>query len=507
GQLHWIAVKELEAWMPKFSIEEEEDSSSHDESENNNGNDFGLDNEHELDHVSETTLRCCVGANVEGDKPDNNSQLDFNMSSNNDKIQNDRGVGNYGMKFQESGSILEVMDELIKALWRNSSFDYAFSPSIGYSRGILCVWDPRLFVKDNSMVLDSFLAISDSWDGECILLGDFNEVIFDHERHGSLFNSHGANAFNNFINMAGLIDLPLEGYSFTWAHKSASKMSKLDRIFISEALCLDKHLSDHRPILLRELNVDYGPTSFRFFHSWSSKKGFDKMVENSWKNSDVQESNSIIRLKKKLKSLKSSIKLCLVEDKLKKGRCTDDLIQERSYLLKELQAINKANSLDMAQKAKIRWAVEGDENSKFFHGIINKKCSQLAIRGVLVDGDWVVDPSKVKNEFLNRFTASVSSSITFDYQFPKRLSSDQIDDLERIVSYDDIKSVVWDCGTNKSPCPDGFTFEFYRKYWNIIDHDVVAAFTTFFSTCLFPHGCNSSFIALIPKSHEAKMTL
>ncbi|GJT32028.1 RNA-directed DNA polymerase, eukaryota [Tanacetum coccineum] len=663
GQLYWIAVKELEAWMPKFSTEEEEDSSSHDESENNNGNDFGLDNEHELDHVSETSFvheneaenmknpnssgknsnsedpfeiykiikmkkdtlgaksndsshppgfTLIVGANVEGDKPDNNSQLDFNMSSNNDKIQNDRGVGNYGTKFQESGSILEVMDELIKvgqtmgynmdgcmnnietiigsqedsnALWRNSSFYYAFIPSIGYSGGILCVWDPRLFVKDNSMVLDSFLAISDSWDGEYILLGDFNEVRFDHERHGSLFNSHSANAFNNFISMAGLIDLPLERYSFTWARKSASKMSKLDRFFISEALCLDKHLSDHRPILLRELNVDYGPTPFRFFHSWSSKKGFDKMVENSWKNSNVQESNSIIMLKKKLKSLKSSIKLCLAEDKLKlnvnkrnfqnrliildksldQGRCTDDLIQERSYLLKDLQAINKANSLDLAQKAKIRWAVEGDENSKFFHEIINKKRSQLAIRGVLVDGEntsswktkrsldqgrctddliqersyllkelqainkansldmaqkakirWAVEGdenSKFFHEIINKKRSQLAIRgvlvdgdwVVDPSKFPNSYSYCQIDDLERIVSYDDIKSVVWDCGTNKSPGPDGFTFEFYRKYWNIIDHDVVAAFTTFFSTCLFPHGCNSSFIALIPKSHEAKM--
>nr|GFC89304.1 hypothetical protein [Tanacetum cinerariifolium] len=55
-----------------------------------------------------------VGVNVKGDKPDNNSQLDSNMFGNNDKIQNDRGVGNYDTKFQASGSILEVMDDLIK---------------------------------------------------------------------------------------------------------------------------------------------------------------------------------------------------------------------------------------------------------------------------------------------------------------------------------------------------------------------------------------------------------
>ena len=91
--------------------------------------------------------------------------------------------------------------------------------------------------------------------------------------------------------MTGLVDLPLEGYSYTWSHKTASKMSKLDTLLISEgllttfpslsALCLDRNLSDHRHILMRELNVDYGPTPFRLFHSWFNKKGFDNMVEDS----------------------------------------------------------------------------------------------------------------------------------------------------------------------------------------------------------------------------------
>ncbi|GJR77142.1 RNA-directed DNA polymerase, eukaryota [Tanacetum coccineum] len=100
---------------------------------------------------------------------------------------------------------------------------------------------------------------------------------------------------------------------------------------------------------------------------------------------------------------------------------------------------------------------------------------------------------------------NVPLSITFDYQFPNRLTPDQIEDLERNVSYEEIKRAVWDCGISKSPGPDGFTFEFYRKYWSLIDHDVVAAVTSFFSTGSFPPGCNSSFITLIPKSQEAKM--
>ncbi|GJZ37690.1 RNA-directed DNA polymerase, eukaryota [Tanacetum coccineum] len=534
GQLHWICVKEQEAWMPEFKTVMEDDTSSDEESEGNNENDRGSDNE----HVSETSFA-----------HENVDEFQVNPKPSCNTVISEDPFGIY------------------KILQRNKDANVT-------EGGILCVWDPRLFVKDNSTVSDSFLAISgtwipsstkllvisvyapqdlterrmlwdfihhliDSWDGECVLLGDFNEVRFEHERRGSLFNSHGANSFNNFITRTGLIDLPLEGYSFTWAHKSASKMSKLDRFLISEgllalfpsisALCLDKHLSDHRPILLRELNVDYGPTPFRFFHSWSSRKGFDKMVEDSWKNSVCMESNSIIKLKKKLQSLKSSIKHWLAEDNQKsnehkrniqnrliildkifdQGSCNDDLIHERSNLLKELQDFNKSSSLDMAQKAKIRWAIEGDENSKFFHGIINKKRSQLAIHGVLADGDWIVEPSLVKNEFLKhfatRFAAPSSSSITFDYQFPNRLTPDQIEDLERNVSYEEIKRAVWDCGISKSPGPDGFTFEFYRKYWSLIDHDVVAAVTSFFSTGSFPPGCNSSFITLIPKSQEAKM--
>ncbi|GJV62376.1 hypothetical protein Tco_1468476 [Tanacetum coccineum] len=195
-------------------------------------------------------------------------------------------------------------------------------------------------------------------------------------------------------------------------------MSKLDRFLISEsllsvfpslsAICLDRHLSDHRPILMRELVVDYGPTSLA---------ELDKVLDQ--------------------------------------GNGSDDLVNERSMLLKELQDFNARSSLDMAQKAKIRWFIEGIEKSKYFHGIINRKRSQLAIRGVLVEGDWIDEPSIVKNKFLSHFADRFSSPslhrITLEAQFPKQISFDQKEDLERSVTYDEIKCAVWDCGSNKSP--------------------------------------------------------
>ncbi|GKA79236.1 hypothetical protein Tco_0785832, partial [Tanacetum coccineum] len=124
--------------------------------------------------------------------------------------------------------------------------------------------------------------------------------------------------FNHFIETSGLVDVNLEGYSFTWSHPSASKMSKLGRFLVSEgifsffpfisALCLDRHLSDHRLILLREVFTDFGLTLFHFYHSWFKRDSFDDMVEHAWNSFSYSDSNRLIRFKKKLQELKVIIR-------------------------------------------------------------------------------------------------------------------------------------------------------------------------------------------------------
>ncbi|GJY15544.1 RNA-directed DNA polymerase, eukaryota, reverse transcriptase zinc-binding domain protein [Tanacetum coccineum] len=78
-------------------------------------------------------------------------------------------------------------------------------------------------------------------------------------------------------------------------------------------------------------------------------------------------------------------------------------------------------------------------------------------------------------------------------------------DLEREVSKQEIKTAVWGCGTDKSPGPDGFSFGFYRHFWPVIEHDVYMAVNHFFIHGEIPPGCNSSFIALIPKVPDANL--
>ncbi|GJR59555.1 RNA-directed DNA polymerase, eukaryota [Tanacetum coccineum] len=352
----------------------------------------------------------------------------------------------------------------IKRCWGNFAFDYVHSASVGKSGGILCVWDPNAFKKLNSTASDYFVMIQgnwvsngkllliisvyapqelsekkslwdylchviDNWKGSVIIMGDFNEVHNKNERFGTIFNVHGANAFNSFISMANLEEVPLGGCSFTWCHRSASKMSKLDRFLMSEsllsecpnlsAITLDRFLSDHRPILLRESTHDYGPIPFRFFHYWLEMEGFENFV-----NKELADLEMIID----------------------KGDASSDTLHKRVKVIKLIQEVDKLCAMEASQKSKIKWAIEGDENSKYYHGILNKKRNQLSIRGVLVEGDWVENPNMVKNEFLNHFKNHFdrpkSVRPMLNMEFPHHLNSMQQLDLEAEVSNEEIKKAV-----------------------------------------------------------------
>nr|GEV14197.1 RNA-directed DNA polymerase, eukaryota, reverse transcriptase zinc-binding domain protein [Tanacetum cinerariifolium] len=190
---------------------------------------------------------------------------------------------------------------------------------------------------------------------------------------------------------------------------------------------------------------------------------------------------SVISLERK-KDLKKE--LANLDATIDKGDATEDLIRKRVEIIKQIQDLDKVKSSKMIQKAKITWTIEGDENTKYFHGVLNKKRSQNAIRGVLLDGKWVDTPIRVKNEFLNHFKnrfekpMNVRPSINMD--FPRKLSLIQQLDLEDEVTTEEIKRAVCGYGIDKSSRPDGFTFRFYRRFWSIIGHDVVLTVKEFF---------------------------
>ncbi|GJR17649.1 RNA-directed DNA polymerase, eukaryota [Tanacetum coccineum] len=392
GKVFVVRAKELFTWSPSFSDVLETAYSSDDESAKDEGiNQFesseqvNLEEESDDEVVSDTHF----GDNKEKEGTSNESVINSGCSSrimeSSQKINEELHAEGYQnvVKNREGGSILELLEEMI-TVGQTMGFSMegcnkdmekiigsqGDNKALGNSGGILCAWDNNVLCKEHHTISDNFIAVfgtwiptkmkvmiisvyapqADSykralwsylellvnrWNGESIIMGDFNEVRRKEERWGSTFNAHGARVFNNFISNAGLVDLQLEGFSFTWSHPSASKMSKLDRFLVTDglissfphisAVCLDRHLSDHRPYLAPGGITRFGATPFRLYHSWFSFQGFDQMVSHVWNSTSLNDSNDMIRFKKKLQILKKQIRVFVVDQKKKRGGCVKDL--------------------------------------------------------------------------------------------------------------------------------------------------------------------------------------
>src|ERR1044072_3545 len=77
----------------------------------------------------------------------------------------------------------------------------------------------------------------------------------------------------------------------------------------------------------------------------------------------------------------------------------------------------------------------------------------------------------------------------------------KVGDMRGLVdkfSFVEVRNVVWECEGSKSPGFDGFNFKFINN-WDIFKVDVGRMLEEFHFRGVIPRGCNSSFIALIPK--------
>ncbi|GJS92630.1 RNA-directed DNA polymerase, eukaryota [Tanacetum coccineum] len=110
-------------------------------------------------------------------------------------------------------------------------------------RGVWCLTGNDLLIiavyaphdcRDKQMLWDYLTYEIGKWKGEVVIMGDFNEI--------------DCLVSENLIYSCPNIN----------------------------AITLERYLSDHRPILLREASFDYGLTPFRYFHYWNEMEGFNK---------------------------------------------------------------------------------------------------------------------------------------------------------------------------------------------------------------------------------------
>ncbi|GJZ41498.1 hypothetical protein Tco_0588384 [Tanacetum coccineum] len=157
-----------------------------------------------------------------------------------------------------------------------------------------------------------------------------------------------------------------------------------------------------------------------------------------------------------------------IEKKIEAGTANDNELDFHIKLLQEVDKFDNFKTLDLIQKARIKWDIKGHENSKFFHGLVKQKWRSQMIHGIMKDGVWISDLWQIKDAFLNFFKVKFEAH-DLNVDFPQityysTLSSLNHDSFELVISLDEVKNAIWDCVSVKALGPNGFSFAFVKKY-------------------------------------------
>ena len=383
---------------------------------------------------------------------------------------------------------------------------------------------------------DSMLQWSDTRYPWCII-GDFNVIASSNEKLGGReYNITKSLEFINIIETCGLVDMGYNGQKFTWCNhrKDGARIWKrLDRGMINDQW-LEKmpyssitHLpslgSDHCPLLMdvRDINANI-IRYFKFLNYWTDSDTFLASVKKCWKRKVVGNPMWIFhaKLKRLTKTLREWSKqeygdifekVKQYEDEVKKAE--QDMIMNNSIENSEkLNAINahyikylKLEYKILQQKTQFHWLKEGDANSKYFHAVIRGKRKRMFINKLMDDsGAWIHGEENIAKEACDYYKGIFSANNDKIQEeilqcINHRTTQQQNDELDKILTEDEVKRIIMSMNPNSSPGPDGFGGKFYQECFEIIKDDLISVIKSFYTANIMPRYMSHACLVLLPK--------
>lgn len=351
------------------------------------------------------------------------------------------------------------------------------------------------------------------------LLGDFNVVRSADERFGCNHSHALSDAFNSFLNSCGLADIPILNSTFTWFGPFPKK-GRLDRALVSpawfmsgdwgiQALC--RKLSDHKPLLLKTSTQDWGPRPFKFFNCWLEDDTLAHTLRTSWKSSQSSNIHHKFRSLREAAKMWNSTKMGNIDIKIKEAETARD--REDNGLSNpksstkcqfDLDKLYRIRSRMLCQRSKTSWQLYGEKNTRFFHRAIAKRRAHNTIRKIEYEQVTLTRAVEIKQAFYSHFSnllAKEPPRMVFNLGSCSlsTLSPSQCSFLDAKFTLTEIEFALSSTEKTKAPGPDGINAGVLSLLWPEIKHEVLLFFQNFHSTGSLPQGCNSSFIALIPK--------
>ncbi|XP_024016317.1 uncharacterized protein LOC112089792 [Eutrema salsugineum] len=401
-----------------------------------------------------------------------------------------RWIQNQGFQF---GALLETRVREGKAGRVAASVcrDWSVITNFEFNRlgRIWVMWSPRtrltLFFKSGQMITVT-VKLEDKDDRPWICLGDYNEIL-EGEEHSQYKNSpnitSGMRDFQNLVLDCHLEEMAYHGPLFTWCNRRDTSLisKKLDRVLKNTRWDLSfPHsynvfeaggCSDHLQCRLHlEAGRAEGNNPFKFVNTVAELDDFLPMVQSFWENTQpiFSSTSSMFCFTKKLKALKPLIRSLAKNRMGNLSRKTKEVYET----LCEKQNANASHLKGWRRRRKLTGV--GISFRSLRKTSLNSDPRFTGSRLGMAEGFF--------SEFLQHIPTDYEGILTADLQnlIQYRCSEEEGNNLIKIVTDEDVRSVLFSMPSNKSLGPDGYNMEFYKATWSIVGKEFTIAVKSFF---------------------------
>ena len=196
---------------------------------------------------------------------------------------------------------------------------------------------------------------------------------------------------------------------------------------------------------------------------------------------------------------------------------TNNALSEKEILKQKLHLFyeRKANGLILRSKA--RWTEKGEKPTKYFFNLEKRNYTRRRISELeLSDGKPSCKEDEILKEIENFYKKLYTSkgniednrfeNFVRNLELPKLRELDK-EDLEGEIAMDECKEVLKTFSSGKSPGEDGFTWEFYNCFFDLLGEDLINCYNAAYKNGEMSISQRRGVITLIPKEYSNLLNL
>jgi mannosylglycoprotein endo-beta-mannosidase len=158
------------------------------------------------------------------------------------------------------------------------------------------------------------------------------------------------------------------------------------------------------------------------------------------------------------------------------------------------------------QRSRIKWTVQGDANTTYFHAIANGRRRKCAITTLSTPSGPISDQQDIQahvyafyRELMGTDEPQLLTLVNDQWDVGSRVSSEENEAFALFFSQQELDEVLAQTKIDTAPGPDGFPVAFFKSFWPMLKHLILRILNDFALGRLDISRLNFAVITLLPK--------